>query len=65
MTEQKTRFKTGETSPYKATFRFDGYLDGSWTPAPTPEEKEIPIDKGDTFPPIRSTEKACWWKRKS
>lgn len=64
MTEQqKTRFKTGETSPYKATFRFDGYTDGTSTPAPTAEEKEIPMDKGDTFPPIRSTRKACWWNR--
>lgn len=65
MMETRTRFKTGETSPYTATFRFDGYLDGTSTPAPTPEERESPMDVGDTFPPIRSTSKGCWWKRKS
>lgn len=63
MTALQTRFKTGETSPYTARFRFDGYLDGTWSPAPTPEEKEIPMDKGDTFPPIRSTAKGCWWRK--
>lgn len=63
MTEQRTRFKTGETSPSEATFRFDGYTDNTWTPAPTEEEKEIPMDEGDVFPPIRSTKKACWWQR--
>ena len=56
------RYKTGEECPKKGTYDFDGYTDGKWTPAPTANEKSIPMDKGDTFPPIRSAEKACWWK---
>jgi hypothetical protein len=62
VTATKTRFKTGEESPYDAVYRFDGYLDGTWTPAPTAEEREIELTRGETFPPIRSANKACWWK---
>ncbi len=57
-----TRFKTGETCTESGRYRFDGYLDGTSTPAPTPEEREIPLSQGKTFPPIRSSRKACWWK---
>lgn len=58
-----SRFKTGERSPEKTAFIFDGYLDGTSTPSPTAEEKVISLDKGETFPPIRSANKACWWKQ--
>ncbi|MBX3315275.1 MAG: YjzC family protein [Phycisphaeraceae bacterium] len=58
-----TRFKTGEKSPEKTAFNFDGYLDGTSHPAPTQEERVISLDKGETFPPIRSANKACWWKQ--
>lgn len=61
-TATKTRFKTGETCITTGSYRFDGYTDGSWTPAPTEEEKVIQLTVGETFPPIRSAEKACWWK---
>lgn len=61
-TATKTRFKTGEESPYHAIYRFDGYLDGTWTPAPTAEEREIELTVDENFPPIRSASKACWWK---
>lgn len=63
-TSTKTRFKTGEKCGLKSTYRFDGYLDGTTTPSPTPEEMEIDLEVGDTFPPIKSCEKACWWKVK-
>lgn len=56
------RRKTGETCPMSERWRFDGYLDGSSSPPPRPEEKEIPLSKGETFPPIRSSGEACWWK---
>ena len=62
VTATKTRFKTGEESPYHAIYQFDGYLDGTSTPAPTPEEREIELARGETFPPIRSAGKACWWR---
>lgn len=61
--EAQTRFKTGQTGASAATFRFDGYVDGTELPAPRPEEMAIPMGKGEVFPPIRSTQKACWWKR--
>lgn len=59
-----TRFKTGETCQAKGDYEFDGYLDGTSTPKPTAEEMEIPLSVGETFPPIKSSEKACWWKLK-
>jgi len=33
-------------------------------PSPTAEEREIPLSAGETFPPIRSSGKACWWRLK-
>ena len=61
-TENKMRFKTGEESPWNARYRFDGYLDGTTSPQPTTEEKEIDLERDENFPPIRSASKACWWK---
>lgn len=57
----KIRCKTGETCQTSGIYKFDGYLDGSYYPSPTSEEKEIPISKYETFPPIKSSKKACWW----
>ena len=57
-----SRYRTGEECPVSGNYRFDGYLDGTSTPAPTSDEREIPLSKGGTFPPIRSSQKACWWK---
>jgi len=54
------RFETGEKCTQTGTYRFDGYTDGTSTPSPTAEEREIPLEKGETFPPIRSSGKACW-----
>ena len=60
----KTRFyKTGEKCPAKGNYKFDGYVDGTWIPRPTAEERRIPLEAGETFPPIRSCEKACFWVR--
>jgi hypothetical protein len=59
-----TRFKTGEKCVDSGRYAFDGYLDGSSTPAPTSEERQIPLAKGNTFPLIRSCNKACYWELK-
>lgn len=56
------RFKTGELCQASGVYRFDGYTDGAWYPRPRPEEHEIPLSKGERFPPIRSSGKACFWK---
>ena len=48
----KTRYKTGEKCPAKGNYKFDGYVDGTRTPSPTAEEKRIPLETGETFPPF-------------
>jgi len=55
-----TRFQTGESCPESGRYRFDGYLDGTWSPSPTADEMEIYLSKNETFPPIRSADKGCW-----
>jgi hypothetical protein len=54
------RKKTGETCEIAGDYRFDGYTDGSSSPRPTSDEMEIPLQRGETFPPVRSCDKACW-----
>lgn len=56
-----TRYKTGEKAPYSGNYQFDGYTDGTSTPAPTQNERVIPLTKGETFPPINSCDKAAYW----
>lgn len=56
------RFKTGQNCDTSGSYAFDGYVDVPSTPAPTTEERVIPLSKGGTFPPIRSSKAAAWWK---
>jgi protein kinase-like protein/CHAT domain-containing protein/TIR domain-containing protein/YjzC-like protein len=56
------RYRTGEKCPRNGIYVFDGYLGGSWSPAPTEYEERISINVGEAFPPMRSQHKACWWK---
>jgi hypothetical protein len=56
------RYKTGEDAPKEGTYAFDGYLDGTWNPAPTANESTISLSEGEKFPPIKSQNKGCWWK---
>lgn len=56
------RFKTSEVCPVSGSYVFDGYTDGTNTPAPTQEERVIPMRAGGTFPPVRSTNKSAYWK---
>lgn len=55
------RQKTGEIASQSGTYTFDGYVDGTTYPAPTADEKKIPMTKGETLPPVRSAEKAAYW----
>lgn len=55
-------FKTGEKCETKGIYTFVRYADNSQAPAPTSDERNIPLDKGDTFPPIKSQNKAAWWR---
>ena len=56
------RFKDGQICDTSGSYAFDGYVDGTSTPAPTSEERVIPLSKGGTFPPVRSCNKGAWWK---
>jgi len=60
-TSTATRYKTGETCSISGVYRFDRYTDGTSSPRPTAEEERIPLAKDETFPPIRSSGKACYW----
>lgn len=55
-------YKTGQISPLYARYMWDHYTDGTYSPLPTPEEKYITLDKGETFPPINSCDKGAWWR---
>jgi hypothetical protein len=55
-------FKTGAKCEAKGRYAFVRYVDNPQAPAPTIDEREIPLDKGDTFPPIRSQNRAAWWR---
>ena len=61
VTATKTRFKTGEESPHHSIYRFDGYVDGTSSPPPMAEERDIEITRGENFPSKRSAGKSCWW----
>lgn len=63
MNKTKTRlYKTGEQAPRSGKYRFVKYSNGRTTPTPTAEEKTIYLKKGSNFPPIRSANKAAWWR---
>ncbi len=55
-------YKTGQTAPQTGRYRFIRYVDGSMYPSPTAEESVIPLSRGETFPPVRSSNKAAWWQ---
>lgn len=61
-TSSSTRKKTGETCEIAGDYSFDRYVDGTTYPPPTADERVIPMDRQDTFPPVKSSSKAAWWK---
>ena len=59
------RFKTGQVCPASGVYGFAGHVDVAVTDEPTPAEREIPLTKGERFPPLRSTGTAVWWVLRS
>ena len=58
-------WKTGQIAPVTGIYQFVRYADpGPPYPKPTRDEQEIPLDEGDRFPPIASTGRSAWYKRK-
>ena len=58
-------YKTGEKSPADAYYKWVKYMDGTYTPTPTQEEKKINLEKGENFPPINSCDKGAIWRMTS
>lgn len=54
--------KTGEVAKVTGRYEFVSYVDGTKTPAPTQNERVIPVKAGDKFPPVKSSNKAAYWK---
>jgi YjzC-like protein len=63
MAQVGARFYTGQKCDTTGSYVFDGYYPGGeTTPAPTSEERVIPLKAGGDFPPIRSQSKSAFWK---
>lgn len=54
--------KTGDTALYTGRYQFERYTDGTTTPAPTADERIIPLSRGETFPPVKSSKKGAYWR---
>lgn len=52
---------TGEICQRSGIYHFAGHMGGGTGCHPTSEERDIPLSKGETFPPIRSCGKAAYW----
>ena len=52
---------TSEICTRSGYYRFVRYTDGTTQPPPTNEEREIPMRRGEQFPPIRSSGKSAYW----
>lgn len=59
------RFKTGQICPTSGVYGFAGHVLPRVREEPTAQEREIPLAKGERFPPLRSTKAACWWVLRS
>ncbi|WP_026690043.1 YjzC family protein [Alteribacter aurantiacus] len=57
------RYKTGEKAPANGKYEFDGLTDGRKKSNPTEHESQITLESGDTFPPLRSSQEAAYWKK--
>jgi len=62
-TSTQTRlYKTGEKAPVSGSYDFVNYVDGTTSPPPTANERNIYLTVGETFPPINSCDKAAYWR---
>ncbi|MCD5323286.1 YjzC family protein [Pontibacillus sp. ALD_SL1] len=57
------RYKTGEKVPENGTYEFDGLADTNGNGTPTEDEKHVSLESGETFPPLRSSKEAAYWKK--
>ena len=62
MSTTTTLYKTGEECRISGVYAFEKYTDGTTWPSPTMNERSIPLSRGETFPPVRSSNKAAFWR---
>jgi hypothetical protein len=60
MADVGDRFRTGQVVPVSAVYRFVESADAECEP--TPEAMEIPLSKGERFPPHRRCKGAVIWE---
>ena len=54
-------YKTGNVCPTTGEYVYSGHT-GSCTCSPTSEERVIPLERGEIFPPIKSCGNGAYWK---
>jgi len=55
--------KTGEKATTSGVYSYQGPVDRTSSCIPTKEEREIPLSKGETFPPVKSCGTGARWKK--
>ena len=58
----KKILKTGETAEVSGLYAHAGNPDGKTSCTPTKEEQIIPLEKGETAPPVKSCAEPAMWK---
>lgn len=56
-----TEYKTGEQAPYSGVYGFNRHTGAVPHCIPTPAEREIPLSRGETFPPHKSCRQGAYW----
>jgi len=54
-------FSTGQTCQESGVYEYSGHANGPGCSV-SPEQREIPLAKGNTFPPVRGCGHAARWK---
>ena len=55
------KYKTGELCPQTGHYSFAGHIDGSIGCHETSDERDIPMYRGNTFPPVKHCQKGAYW----
>lgn len=53
---------TGEKARISGYYKYSGSPTGKIGCSPTPEEQIIPLEKGETAPPVKSCQEPAKWK---
>jgi len=59
---RKTIIRTGEKADVTGIYAHIGNPKGTTTCSPTPKEKIIPLERGETAPPIKSCAEPALWR---